>query len=633
MATAGALAVTGKSFSQANQDLSNLTSPTAANVSISPGVSNSIDLGTSTKRWKNLHIGTGIYFKGILSIHAPGTTNYFAGNNAGNPALAGFGNSGFGCFALQAVSSGRYNTASGYAALNKNTEGNGNTAYGYYTLFNNISGYSNVAAGDKALYHNTDRSNLVAIGDSALFNNGTSAAFSYHAIENTAIGSKALYANTSGYENTATGYNSLYSNTSGNRNTATGFKALYSTTTGYQNTANGAFALIDNTSGYGNAAFGYYTLYKNTTGYQNTAAGNYAMSSNTTGTNNTALGQGSLQGNLTGDNNVAIGFGTGNFNDNNTYCTFVGNDADQAVSTDFTNSTAIGNAARITASNQVRIGNSSVTSIGGYAGWTNISDGRIKKNIKANVPGLQFINKLQPVTYNLNIKNLRTTLKEENTEGQNATAVNTDNGNMLAEKGVEEKGKIFYTGFIAQDVEKAAKEIGYDFSGVDVPENESGLYGLRYAEFVVPLVKAVQELSAANDELKNENEKLKTGNQEQQNEIDELQNEMRELKALITSSQTNAANTRQISAGSLYQNQPNPCNQSTIIKYTVPQQALNAVIKITNANGQEIKSISINQKGNGQVNIEAGSLTAGTYFYSLFADGKKIDTKQMTVLH
>ena len=34
---------------------------------------------------------------------------------------------------------------------------------------------------------------------------------------------------------------------------------------------------------------------------------------------------------------------------------------------------------------------------------------------------------------------------------------------------------------------------GYDFSGVDKPKNDKDFYGLRYAEFTVPLVKAVQE--------------------------------------------------------------------------------------------------------------------------------------------
>jgi trimeric autotransporter adhesin len=55
------------------------------------------------------------------------------------------------------------------------------------------------------------------------------------------------------------------------------------------------------------------------------------------------------------------------------------------------------------------------------------------------------------------------------------------------------KGKMLQTGFIAQEVEVAAKSVGFDFSGVDAPKNENDFYGLRYAEFVVPLVKAVQE--------------------------------------------------------------------------------------------------------------------------------------------
>ena len=49
------------------------------------------------------------------------------------------------------------------------------------------------------------------------------------------------------------------------------------------------------------------------------------------------------------------------------------------------------------------------------------------------------------------------------------------------------------TGFIAQEVEAAAKKVGFDFDGVSTPENETDLYGIRYAEFVVPLVKAMQE--------------------------------------------------------------------------------------------------------------------------------------------
>ena len=56
-----------------------------------------------------------------------------------------------------------------------------------------------------------------------------------------------------------------------------------------------------------------------------------------------------------------------------------------------------------------------------------------------------------------------------------------------------EKAAIRYTGFLAQEVEAAAAASGYDFSGIDAPKEGHDAYGIRYAEFVVPLVKAIQE--------------------------------------------------------------------------------------------------------------------------------------------
>ena len=53
--------------------------------------------------------------------------------------------------------------------------------------------------------------------------------------------------------------------------------------------------------------------------------------------------------------------------------------------------------------------------------------------------------------------------------------------------------KIKFSGFLAQDVEKAAKEAGYNFSGITTPKNDKDLYTLSYEQFVVPLVKGMQE--------------------------------------------------------------------------------------------------------------------------------------------
>jgi hypothetical protein len=52
------------------------------------------------------------------------------------------------------------------------------------------------------------------------------------------------------------------------------------------------------------------------------------------------------------------------------------------------------------------------------------------------------------------------------------------------------EAQVTHTGFIAQEVEAAALALGYDFSGVDAPKNKTDFNGLRYAEFVVSLVKA-----------------------------------------------------------------------------------------------------------------------------------------------
>jgi trimeric autotransporter adhesin len=155
----------------------------------------------------------------------------------------------------------------------------------------------------------------------------------------------------------------------------------------------------------------------------------------------------------------------------------------------------------VNASNRVEIGNSSVTYIGGQVTWSTYSDGRIKDNVQENIPGLNFIKALRPVTYNLNIEKQfvlsdrgKAALKDKDGKLIDK-AINRNQPQFPEQFDIE---KITQTGFIAQEVAAAAKKTGYDFSGVDVPKDGKGLYSLRYAEFVVPLVKAVQELDEAN---------------------------------------------------------------------------------------------------------------------------------------
>lgn len=405
--------------------------------------------------------------------------------------------------------------------------------------------------------------------------------------DNMFLGTYAFDANTYGYSNTAVGNYSLQYNDSGFHNTALGNLSLQNNKKGWSNTAIGFQALLGNTSGTANTAEGEASLYSNTEGSRNTAIGFYSMHTVSIVNNSTALGS---YTNIYGSNSVAIG-----------YQAFAGS------------------------SNQVSIGNESITSIGGFANWTNISDGRIKRNIKENVPGLAFINKLNPVTYNLNLDAAEKIAQRPELKDKDGKVINSITKQDLESRKTKEQ--IVYTGFVAQDVEKAAKSIGYDFSGVDAAKNSKDLYGLRYAEFVVPLVKAVQELSKVNDE--------------KDAKIENLQKQLNDLKTIVLTMQqcspcpgTAAATTQEhstiITDGALLeQNIPNPFTNSTVINYTLPQKYTAAQMVITDKNGKVLKEVTISGSGKGMLTVDASTLSNGAYQYSLWIGNKVVATKQM----
>jgi trimeric autotransporter adhesin len=196
--------------------------------------------------------------------------------------------------ALQAITTGRFNTGTGYVALNYNTTGNRNTATGYAALLSNTTASDNTANGAYALNKNTVGANNTAIGTGALLNNTTG---NYNA----ASGFMALRENATGEFNTATGAGALLSNTA-DENTATGAAALFSNTTGGFNTAAGSATLYRNTTGAHNTANGFQTLSNNTTGSDNVALGFLAGNNQTTGSNNVYIGSNILGG--AGENNA-----------------------------------------------------------------------------------------------------------------------------------------------------------------------------------------------------------------------------------------------------------------------------------------------------------------------------------------
>ena len=134
-----------------------------------------------------------------------------------------------------------------------------------------------------------------------------------------------------------------------------------------------------------------------------------------------------------------------------------------------------------------------------------IADGQFNFNIRSDVKGLDFIMRLKPVSYQFDIKKLQRKLS-----GSDITQTVHD---FRAERVM----RLRRTGFIAQEVEQAAKESGFSFTGVKKPAIGNPYYSIDYESFVVPLVQAIQDQQVLI--------------RQQQQQIEELRREMEELKS------------------------------------------------------------------------------------------------------
>jgi len=136
----------------------------------------------------------------------------------------------------------------------------------------------------------------------------------------------------------------------------------------------------------------------------------------------------------------------------------------------------------------VRIGNTSISYAGIQVAWTITSDRRWKQDVQPLESGLEFVSKLQPVSY--------TRKNDENRKTE--------------------------YGFIAQEVEQVLKEQGIQNSGM-LTIDDKGFYELRYNDLLAPMVKAMQELQSENELLKKELTSLRTS----------VADQIRELKSII----------------------------------------------------------------------------------------------------
>ena len=127
--------------------------------------------------------------------------------------------------------------------------------------------------------------------------------------------------------------------------------------------------------------------------------------------------------------------------------------------------------------------------------------------------------------------------------------------------------------------------------------------------------------------LQAEIDKLHLDNEELRGQI----NSMNDCIRSLCSEQVKSAGVVGIADNILFQNQPNPFNQSTVIRYQQTKDSNNGSIIVRDLNGRIIKSFTISGTGKGQVTVNANELVQGTYTYTLVVNNESIDTKLMVV--
>jgi hypothetical protein len=83
----------------------------------------------------------------------------------------------------------------------------------------------------------------------------------------------------------------------------------------------------------------------------------------------------------------------------------------------------------------------------------------------------------------------------------------------------------------------------------------------------------------------------------------------------------------------LHQNVPNPFDCETTIEYYLPENTQNAMIRIYDMYGVQLKSILLPLAGCGYITIKGSEFKAGMYAYILIVDGLIVDAKKMILSH
>lgn len=222
------------------------------------------------------------------------------------------------------------------------------------------------------------------------------------------------------------------------------------------------------------------------------------------------------------------------------------------------------------------------------------SDRQLKKNIEPIVGSLSLISRLKPSRYQF--------------DQTVHPGLHLPGGDQI--------------GLIAQEVEEVLPMLVETVHNPDQMDHDGKLIeagfdhkGLNYLGLLPVVIGGIQEQQAIIEG--------------QREDINSLKADVAELKALLASANGSTA-SMELPKARLEQNAPNPFSENTTIRFYVPVTARQASIEVNTTDGKTWKTFSA-LTGQGQLVISAGSMSEGSYTYSLTVDGERIDTRAMVI--